>query len=179
MNAQQRVDIWQSMLDAEMYEFYWTCEAQRYGTWDRSFTIASALLSSSTVVALFSALPEVGKAFAVLATVASVVHATVFSRTRVKQIAMLAEKWKELAIELKLLWSQVEGDRQNRAKHWKLYETLARKEKQFDVSAFPVNTRRMDKAQEHVFRYRGLTHEPKRQEDATTTATAATATTNA
>src|SRR3974377_132047 len=112
-----------------MYEIYWSCEAQRYSAQDRNMTVVVAAMSSATFLALLSPFPFAAKILAVMASVISIVHATVFNKVRVKQISALVASYKELAIELKLLWSQVQSDRENDAKRWKEYETLERRKK--------------------------------------------------
>jgi hypothetical protein len=159
-----------------MNEVYWSCEAQRYGSRDRSLTVATAVLSSATVVALFSPFPPVGKVLAILASILSLVHATTFSKARVKQISGLASSYKELAIEFKLLWGQAQSTKAEDVKHWKEYEVLARREKKIDESAFHINNKRMKSAQAQVRRARGLEDESRPSRTTTTTATTAAGT---
>jgi len=165
------------MLDAEMNDIYWGCEAQRYGSQDRTLTIAAAAISSATAITLFSPYPAAGKALALLASALSVVHATVFNKVRVKQIASLASNYKELAIELRLLWCQVQINATDDVKRWQEYETFPRREKKIDESAFSINRKRMRSAQQQVRRARGLENESRQSEDPATTTTAAAATT--
>jgi hypothetical protein len=158
VNQRQRTDIWESLLDAEMREAFWSSEAQRYSSQDRALTIWTAVLSSATVVALFTSYPPSGKLLAIAASVLSIVHATIFNRTRVKQISSLATAYKELAIELKLLWSEVQSGKADDTRLWKEYEGLVRREKKIDESPFKINEKRKKAAQQEVFRARGLKH---------------------
>lgn len=171
MNSQQRADIWNSLLDAEMYERYWTSEAQRYSFQDRIMAIAVAVLTSGTAAALYSTYPVAAKVIAFFASGMSIIHATVFNRMRVKQVSSLALRWKELAIELKLLWAQVTCKSSDKLRLWNQYVELSHREKQIDDSAFTVNRKRMAVAQDQVNQARGLKYEPKRPQVTPTAAT--------
>lgn len=157
-----------------MYDRYWSSEAQRHSSLDRYFAVGTAILTSGTALALFSSYPNASKVIAFSASVVSIIHATIFNRTRVKQVSSLAAKWRELAIELKLLWSQVRSKSSDHFRLWKEYESLSRREKQIDDSAFKVNRSRMKLAQDQVFQARGLHYEHQRPQDAAATSTATT-----
>jgi hypothetical protein len=156
--SQKRLDVWNALLDAEMNDCYWSDEARRYGSRDRWLAATTALLSSGTVVALFnfSAYPTSGKILACFATVVSIVHATFFHTGRLKQVSGLAARWKELAIEYGLLWAEVEDGGNVTDKAWKEFETISRREKSIDESAFSINKRRLEMAQQHVMKARSL-----------------------
>lgn len=158
MNEAQRTEVWQSLLDNEMRDEYWSSEAQRYSSQDRTLTIATAFLSSATMLALFTPYPPIGKLLAIAASFLSVVHATIFNKVRIKQISSLASAYGELAIELRLLWTSIQTEQDEDSKLWSKYEDLVRKEKKIDESAFKVNGKRKEAAQETVFRARGLNH---------------------
>lgn len=179
MNSQQRADIWNSLLDAEMYERYWTSEAQRYSAQDRVMAIVAAVLTSGTAAALYSTYPVGAKCIAFLASGVSITHATVFNRMRVKQVSTLALRWKELAIELKLLWAEVTCKSSDKSRLWNKYVQLSGREKQIDDSAFTVNVKRMSVAQDRVNQARGLKYESARPQVTATTPTTATATATA
>lgn len=157
--AEKQTEIWNSMLDAEMNEIYWTEEAQRHGSQDRGLKVLIALLSSGTTVALFVALsthPGIGKATALLATGASLVHSTFFSTNRLKLVTGLAARWKEIAIEYRLIWAALEDESTVSAKVWKEFESVCRREKQIDESAFSVHKKRLLRAQTLVEERRNL-----------------------
>ncbi|MDR3434931.1 MAG: hypothetical protein P4L95_24010 [Rouxiella aceris] len=159
MNSQKRTDIWESLLDDEMNEVYWCGEARRYGVQDRLLSTTVAIASSSTVLALVGSAQMVGKVIACLATVVSIVHATFFHTGRLKQVTTLAARWKEMAIDYRLLWAGIESDDVVDVKVWKEYETISRREKQIDESAFNINQRRLMSAFNQVRTARGFTHE--------------------
>ncbi len=159
MASQKRTEMWNSMLDAEMNEVYWHCEAHRYGTFDRIFAVVAAILSSSTVVALFSgvsASPILSKCAAVLAGAVTIFHAKFFHSGRLKQLTTIATRWKEMAIEYKLLWSELEDNDEVDTRTWKEFETISRREKNIDESTFRIHGRRLKEAQAKVFAARGL-----------------------
>ena len=109
MASQKRIDMWNALLDAEMNELYWHREAQRYGSQDRTFAVAAAILSSGTAVTLFSGLssyPTIGKVAACLAGAVAIFHAKFYHSGRLKQLTTIATRWKEMAIDYQLLWTK-------------------------------------------------------------------------
>ena len=160
--SQKRVDMWESLLDAEMNEVYWHREAQRYSTQDRFVAVTAAILSSGTAVALFSGIssyPLVGKSVACLAGAATIVHAKFFHSGRLKQLTTIATRWKDMAIDYKLLWSELEDGEDIDAKSWKEYEAISRSEKNIDESTFHIHDGRLKEAQAKVYEARGLKYE--------------------
>ena len=158
-SMEKRTEMWNSMLDAEMNEIYWSDEAKRYGSFDRSLKLTIAVLSSGTTVALFSTFsshPILVKVLALLVTVVSLVHSNFFSTNRLKLVTGLAARWKEIAIEYRLLWAELEDEEMVSAKTWKEYETVCRREKQIDESAFTINRRRLENAQHLVITARRI-----------------------
>lgn len=147
------------MLDAEMNEIYWSDEAQRYGGRDRLLKILIALLSSGTTVTLFAALsshPNAAKALALLVTALSLIHTNLFSTNRLKLVTSLAARWKEISIEYRLLWAELDDDEEVLPKTWKEFEAVCRREKQIDESAFRINKKRLSEASSQVLMRRGL-----------------------
>ena len=142
MSSQRRIDVWNALLDAEMNELYWHGEAKRYSTQDRWVSLAAAVLSSGTAETLVSGLsayPAIGKAIACVASVVTIFHANFFHSGRLKQLTTIAARWKDMAIDYRLLWGELEDEEQVDNKQWKTYETFSRLEKQIDESTFPVN----------------------------------------
>ena len=158
-SIEKRTEIWNSTLDAEMNEIYWSDEAQRYGAADRVLKVLIALLSSGTTLALFAALsshPNLGKALALVVTALSLVHSNFFSTNRLKLVTALAARWKEIAIEYRLLWAELEDAETITSRAWKEYEVVCRREKQIDESAFRINPKRLSRAQAQVIITRKL-----------------------
>lgn len=159
MASQKRIDMWNTLLDAEMNEVYWHREAHRYSTQDRYMAVAAAILSSSTVVALFSGLsssPIVSKGVACLAGAVTILHAKFFHSGRLKQLTTIATRWKELAIDYRLLWSELEDGNEVDAKTWKEFETISHREKSIDESPFRIHASRLQAAQDQIYKSRGL-----------------------
>jgi len=159
VNSQAKEDLWNALLDAEMIEIYWSHEAQRHGSRDRIFAATAAIVSSGTVLALFASYPNVGKAVALLSSIVSIIHATFFHTGRLKQASSLAARWRELAIEYRFLWSSFKNKDLAESKIWTSFQTISRREKSIDESAFKVNQGRLRMAQEQVLIARGLKHE--------------------
>jgi len=161
VSSQQREDIWRSLLEAETNDCAWSDEAKRYGSYSRFFSIGTSVLSSSTVLALFT-VPEwhsiAGKLLAALASIASILHSALYSPARLKQIAALAGEWKKLAIDCRLLWSELQSQNPD-AEQWKRYQNLCAEEKKIDESGFRLSTGKMRAAQNTIKRKRGLLHE--------------------
>jgi hypothetical protein len=178
VNSQKRTDIWESLLDAEMNEIYWSDEAQRYGSRDRWLAATAAIVSSGTVLALFASFPMVGKGMGTVASIVTIIHATFYHTGRLKQVASLAARWKEIAIEYRFLWSNTKGKEVAESKICNDYEAISRREKSIDESAFKAHQRRLKQAQEQVFISRGLKHERQGSKGTTAATTATTATTN-
>ncbi len=172
MNSQMRTDIWESLLDAEMNEIYWNGEAQRYGSRDRFFAATAVIVSSGTVLALFASSPMVGKILASVASIVSIVHATFYHTGRLKQVASLAARWKEMAIEYRSLWSNTKGKDVAESKICADCEAISRREKSIDESAFKAHQGRLKQAQEQVFISRRLNHERQGSKSTVTTTTA-------
>lgn len=126
-----------------MNEIYWSDEAQRYGSRDRYLAATTAIISSGTVLALFASLPMVGKVMASVASIVSIVHATFYHTGRLKQVASLAARWKEMAIEYRLLWSNFKNKDVVELKVWNDFEAVSRREKSIDESAFKVDQGRL------------------------------------
>jgi hypothetical protein len=162
--SQKRIDMWNALLDAEMNEVYWHREAQRYTTQDRFIAVAAAILSSSTVVALFSgvsASPIISRAVACLAGAVAISHAKFFHSARLKQLTTIATRWKEMAIEYQLLWSELDSNCEVDAKTWREYEAISRREKNIDESAFKIHDGRLKEAQARIYEARGLKDEQR------------------
>lgn len=164
MASQKRIEMWEALLDAEMNEVYWHRETQRYGTQDRFVAVTAAILSSGTAVALFSGIsasPILSKSVACLAGAVSIFHAKFFHSGRLKQLTTIATRWKEMAIEYKLLWSELEDGHEIDAKSWKEFEAISRREKSIDESTFPIHNSRLKEAQDKIYEARGLPNERK------------------
>lgn len=161
MASQRRQEVWYALLDAEMNEVYWSREAQRFGTQGRFLAMAAAIASSGTVLALFGSYPFVGKLIACVASLVSIVHAHFYQTVRLKQVTTLSARWKEIAIDYRLLWGECKEEDALDEKAWGKFETISRREKQIDESAFMVNTKRLKQAQEQVCISRGLKYEHK------------------
>lgn len=159
MSSQQREDIWKSLLEAETNDCAWSDEAKSYGSLARWLSIWTSILSSGTLLALFT-VPEwhsvAGKVLAAIASIVSIVHTASYNPARLKQIATLAGEWKALAIDYKLLWSEVENEETPDAEHWNRYQALSREEKKIDESGFRLSTKKMRAAQNTTKRRRGL-----------------------
>jgi hypothetical protein len=151
--------MWEAMLDAEMNEIYWHREAHRYGAQDKVVAVAAAILSSGTAVALFgglSAYPVISKVAACLAGAVTIFHAKFFHSGRVKQLTTIATRWKDMAIDYKLLWSELEDGGEVDARSWKEFETISRREKSIDESTFRIHKGRLKAAHAQVYEARGL-----------------------
>lgn len=147
------------MLDAEMNDVYWHREAQRYGTQDRIVAVIAAILSSGTAVTLFSGLsafPLISKCAACLAGAVAIIHAKFYHSGRMKQLTTIATRWKEMAIDYKLLWSELEDEGEIDAKCWKEFEAISRREKSIDESTFTIHNRRLKAAQCQIYEARGF-----------------------
>lgn len=158
-SLEKRTEMWNSMLDAEMNEIYWSGEAQRHGAADRVLKVFIALSSSGTAIALFAALSldqKLGKALALVASALSLVHSIFFSTNRLKLVTALAARWKEIAIEYRLLWAELESAETIPLKAWRKYEVVCQREKQIDESAFRINPKRLSNAQDQVIMTRNL-----------------------
>jgi hypothetical protein len=157
--SQKRIDMWNALLDAEMNEVYWHCEAERFSSRDRFWAVAAAMLSSGTVVALFSGIHAsamVSKTVACLAGGVTIYHAKYFHSGRLKQLTTIATRWKEMAIDYGLLWSNLESEDQVDAKIWNKFEAICNREKRIDESTFRINDCRLKAAQNQIFKARGL-----------------------
>jgi hypothetical protein len=159
VNSQAKEDLWNALLDAEMNDVYWSHEAQRHGSRDRVLAATAAIVSSGTVLALFASFPNVGKAVVLLSSVVSIIHAAFFHTGRLKQVAILAARWRELAIEYRSLWSSFRNKDIAESKVWSNSQSISRREKSIDESAFRVNEGRLRMAQDQVLIARGLKHE--------------------
>lgn len=160
--SQKQIDMWNALLDAEMNEVYWHREAQRYGTQDRYIAVTAAILSSSTIVALFSGIPAsplLSKVVACLAGAVTIFHAKFYHSGRLKQLTTIATRWKEMAIEYQLLWCELEDACEVSAKAWKEYEAISRREKNIDESTFKIHDGRLKEAQARIYAARGLKYE--------------------
>lgn len=178
MASQKRTDVWNALLDAEMFELYWSCEAQRYSAHDRIFAVAAAILSSGTVAALFTTLSAsvlVGKVIASCACVVTIYHAKIYHSGRLKQLAVIATRWKEMAIEYGLLRAEIESNAEVGTKSWKEYESISRREKNIDESSFRIHDGRMRNAQNQIFKARRLQKDDHRTKEADTAADTAPA----
>ena len=145
-SSEKRAEMWNSMLDAEMNELYWADEAQRQGNTDRLLKIVIALSSSGTTLALFAPItshPNTAKALTALVTALSLIHTNMYSTARLKLVTSLAARWKEIAIEYCLLWAELDEDGETLPKTWKEFESVCRREKQIDESAFKINEKRL------------------------------------
>jgi hypothetical protein len=154
--------MWNALLDAEMNELYWHREAQRYGTQDRAIAVTAAILSSGTAVTLFSGLstyPLIGKIAACLAGAVAIFHAKFYHSGRLKQLTTIATRWKEMAIDYQLLWSELDEGCDVGEKAWKEYEAISRREKAIDESTFKIHNGRLKQAQARIYEARGLKHE--------------------
>jgi len=147
------------MLDAEMHEVYWGCEAQRYGARDRILAATVAIVSSGTAVALFTPYPYVAKFVASFASAISIIHATYYHTGRLKQVSTLAARWKEIAVDYRLLWTSLKFKKEDEATIWRDFERISNREMNIDESAFHVSERRKQWAQDQVCKSRGLKHE--------------------
>jgi hypothetical protein len=157
--------MWEALLDAEMNEVYWHREAHRYGAQDRFVAVTAAILSSGTAVALFSGISEtpiLSKAVACLAGAVSIFHAKFFHSGRMKQLTTIATRWKEMAIDYNLLWSELEDGVEVDAKSWKEFEVISRREKSIDESTFTIHDGRLREAQAKICDARGLIYERKK-----------------
>jgi hypothetical protein len=47
----RRTDLWNSMLDAEMNQYFWHLISTRYARWDRNLKLIIAFAASGTVAA--------------------------------------------------------------------------------------------------------------------------------
>ncbi len=119
----------------------------------------------------------VGKILASAASIVSIVHATFYHTGRLKQVASLAARWKEIAIEYRLLWSNTKGKDAAETKICSDYEAISRREKSIDESAFKAHQGRLKQAQDQVFISRGLKHERQGSKGTTAAATTAATTT--
>ena len=163
MSSQQREDIWRGMLEAETNDCFWADEAKRYGAHARQLSIWTSILSSGTVVALL-AVPAwhsiSGKILAAIASIISIIHTTLYSPARLKQLGAITGEWKNMAIDYRLLWSEIESEEAPDAKQWNRFQALSRQEKEIDESGFSVSTKGFRAAQNQVKRKRGL-NEPE------------------
>lgn len=159
MSSQQREDIWKSMLEAEANDCAWSDEAKRYGSFARQLSIWTSILSSGTLLALIT-VPKwhsiAGTVLAAISAIVSIIHTAQYSPVRLKQIATLAGEWKALAIDYRLLWSEVHGEETPSAQQWNKYQSLCREEKKIDESGFRLSTEKMRAAQNTIKRRRGL-----------------------
>jgi hypothetical protein len=159
MSSQQREDIWRGMLEAEANDCFWNDEAKRYGAHARYLSIGTSIFSSGAVIALLT-VPAwhsmSGKILAAITSIVSIIHTSLYSPTRLKQLGTIAGTWKKMAIDYRLLWSEVESKYAPDAKQWRTFETLCKQEKEIDESGFTVDTERFRAAQNQVKRRRGF-----------------------
>ena len=153
----RRIELWNSMLDAEMNVRYWETTCGHLSNLDRCIKFFVFLTSSGTAIAawtIWASHPTMWKILTGVSSVAAIYHQFFFSSERLRKSVALVAAWKEFAINYQLLWAD---DRELVSdKLWKDFQGTKRREAHIDESLFKKDQRLLQKSFDNVKKARGL-----------------------
>lgn len=152
-----RIALWNSLLDSDMNVIYWGMISDRYSKWDRRTKILVAIAAPSGTVAawgIWSAHPQAWHLLLGVASIASIGQAFLCSPERLTKMASLVATWRELRTDYELLW-QRDSNLQS-SNSWDQFEAARRREGKVDETGMPKNGKLRQEAYNEVCRKRGL-----------------------
>jgi hypothetical protein len=155
--AGHRVELWNSMLDAEMNVYYWQTISAQLAAYDRGLKFFVFLTSSGTAIAawtVWASYPGVWKLITGLSSVLAIYHYFFFSAERLKKSVALVAAWKEFSVNYRLLWADDPDLIQ--VKLWKDFEGTKKREAHVDESQFKTDEKLLREAQAAVKNARGF-----------------------
>lgn len=105
------VELWKSLLTADMNARYWSLIGRRYVERDRNAKIFLAIISSSALAGLgfWKQLPWAGIALSVLSTLTAVVIPALKYPDKVNKASDLAGTWMQIQFDYENLWLTPDG----------------------------------------------------------------------
>jgi hypothetical protein len=152
-----RVELWNSMLDAEMNVYYWQKVSARIASTDRNLKFLVFLTSSGTAIAawtFWAVHPNVWKFITSTSSILAIYHNFFFSGERLKKSVALVAAWKEFATQYRLLWA--DDPDLLPPKLWKDFEATKKREAHVDESQFKPDKKLLKESQAAVRNARGI-----------------------
>jgi hypothetical protein len=174
LQPDHREGLWKSLLTAEMNVCYWGWVSDSCVKWDTRIKILIALTASGTVASwgFWTQHPAVWKLLSGVSAIAAIIHPYVYSSERLKRIASLVGRWKEVCTNYQVLWEK--DQRLASEASWSQFEETKVREGNMDETNLPKKPKLIEKAFQHVLCKRGL-QDGTRQRTTETAATPATA----
>ena len=151
--------IWDSMLDADMNQRYWSYLSRRYYVRDLYSKIFLAMMSSGTVASwgLWSQFPFIWKALSSISALLAIALPLINWPKQISTMVGLKQKWTEIKSEYELLWLTFEKGKKDAAiekdlKNIKQKETTVSQQE----SNLPCDKKLLYQCRDDVLQSRGI-----------------------
>lgn len=148
--------IWESMLDADMNERYWTYISRKYFSRDRFIKIFLAIMTSGVVASwnFWADIHIIWKILSAIAALTAIVSPIMKLEKSIENLSTIKGKWKEVLGDYEILWLSRKHKKENEliAEYGKIKE----KEDKIDELNFPINKKYLLKMQDEVIKSRGI-----------------------
>lgn len=147
--------LWESMLDADMNERYWTYLSRKYYKTDRNIKIFLAIMTSGVVASwnLWANFQIAWKVLSGIAALTAIISPILKYERSIETLATIKGKWKKVLADYEILW--LSRDR-NDIEKIKEYEKIKEKECEIDEQNLPIDKRVLARIQDEVLKSRGL-----------------------
>ena len=151
--------IWESMLDADMNERYWTCLSRNYFKRDRYIKIFLAVMTSGVVASwnFWADIQIIWKVLSAIAALTAIISPIMKLEKSVENLSAIKGKWKKVLSGYEILWLSRNDKKEDEliAEYGKIKE----KEDEIDEQNFPVKKKLILKIQDEVLKSRGISND--------------------
>ena len=148
--------IWESMLDADMNERYWTWLSRNYFKQDRYLKIFLAVMTSGVVASwnLWADIQIIWKVWSAIAALTAIISPIMKLEKSIEHLSTTKGKWKKALGEYEILWLSRNNKKEDEL--FAEYGKIKEKEDEIDEHNFPVKKKIILKMQDEVLKSRGI-----------------------
>jgi hypothetical protein len=155
-----KTDLWNSLLDAELNEKYWSHLSRRYYNRDKFVKIFLAVMASGTVASwgIWQKFEIIWKTLSGLSALVAIALPILNLSKKINDLSQLSQKWTEIRSDYELLWLDFNKTHKNEEQIMREYKIIKAKENKTSEleSNLPNDKKLIEKCYDEVLISRGL-----------------------